>query len=138
MKKIYMFLGFVLLSIYCFAGNESLFSIDEDQLNNEFSSLNKLEQFLVENKVNSMNELSINEFLTKEGININMMHVNAASDLDFQWEGFLWGFLCCPVGFFVVAINEEKTRDDKISYWIGVAAGSIIGAITSAQVYYVF
>ena len=136
MKKLHISIGFILLNVYCFAGNEALFSLDENQLNEEFSSLNKLEQYIIENNSSSMNDLNLAEFLAKEGINLNMMDVNALDDLDFQWEGFLWGFLCCPVGFFVIAINEEKTRDDKISYWIGVAVSSVISAISAPSVYH--
>ena len=51
---------------------------------------------------------------------------------DMDWGSFAWGFCCCPIGFFVVAINDDKTQEQKTSYWIGVIAGVVLDVISSA------
>ncbi|PID93448.1 MAG: hypothetical protein CSA95_07750 [Bacteroidetes bacterium] len=108
-------------------GKSHLFDLDESALEVQFEELSVLENFVLENGNVTAISLKDNGFdMAGYAFNTNM-----TSDLDFQWEGFLWGFLCCPVGFFVIAIDKDETRDNKISFWIGVGAGVVLSAITS-------
>ncbi len=52
-----------------------------------------------------------------------------------DWGAFAWGFCCCPVGFFVVAVNKNKSSESKISYWIGWAAGIVVNSISTVFYY---
>ena len=51
-----------------------------------------------------------------------------------DWNSFAWGFCCCPVGFFTVAVNNNSDSDMKTSYWIGAASCvslfAIIGTVS--------
>ena len=47
-----------------------------------------------------------------------------------DWASFAWGFLCCPIGFFVIITNKDKDSSQKKSFWIGTITGVILGAIT--------
>lgn len=117
------------LSINCFAGSADMFALDEQSLEQEFASLNALENFVVGNNHLSLNDIKQGNLFDLSAINTNSMGATSSSEFVFQWEGFLWGFLCCPVGFFVIAVNQNKDYDQKLSYWIGVAAGTFINII---------
>lgn len=135
MKKYFLFTIALFVSCFVFAGNAELFKVDEQALNNEFSDLTTLENYVIDNNFISLNEIKSNNIFDLSGFNVSSLAMTSNSDYTFQWEGFLWGFLCCPVGFFVIAINEDRDHDQKISYWIGVAAGVVLSAITSPLYY---
>lgn len=112
-----------------FAGNTDLFNLNEDQLQNEFSELIHLEKAVDANPALTLETAISNNLVGDSFMAANALN-NMQSDFVFQWEGFLWGFLCCPIGFFVVAVNKNKSKDNKISFWIGFAASSVLGTIT--------
>jgi hypothetical protein len=137
MNKLLFLAIFLLPATVSFAGNAELFKVDESSINEKFSELTELENFVVSNNFISLNDIVENNVFDVSKININTMAANAgSSSLEFAWDGFLWGFLCCPIGFFVVAINDDKTTDQKTSYWIGVAASVVLSAITTPVYYY--
>ena len=134
MKRLFLItLSFIAIN-YSFAGNADLFDIDKQELQAEFAELSSLESYVVENNNISLKAIVDGDLFDLAAINVNSMAANSSSDFAFQWEGFLWGFLCCPVGFFVVAINKNKDHDQKISYWIGVGAGTVLNMIYVAAV----
>lgn len=121
---------FATLSISSFANQSSYFELNEEALNAEFETLNTLEEAV----------LSSPEMTVSQAVDMNLMTVAQGADLPhrtsngngtfaFEWEGFLWGFLCCPIGLFTVAVNKNKSHDTKISYWIGVAAYSVLNIV---------
>ena len=127
MKNLFICL-FAMLSLSAFANQSSYFDLNEEAINAEFETLNTLENAV----------LSSPEMTASQAVEMNLMTMaqsadlpqnSGGSDFAFEWEGFLWGFLCCPVGLFTVAVNKNKSHDNKISYWIGVAAGSVISMI---------
>jgi hypothetical protein len=139
MKKIFLLTAALFVAGFTFAGNAELFKVDEQALNNEFAGLSALENFVVDNNFISLNEIETGSMYDLTGLNVNTMGATSSGEFAFQWEGFLWGFLCCPIGFFVVAVNKNKDHDQKLSYWIGVAAASlfnIIYYIAVAPTYY--
>jgi hypothetical protein len=138
MKKYFLLAIALFVTCFAFAGNADLFKVDEQALNNEFSDLSALENYVVANNFVSLNEIETGNLYDLSGLNVNSMGATSSGNFTFQWEGFLWGFLCCPVGFFVIAINESRDHDQKMSYWIGVAAGVVLSAITSPYYYHYF
>ena len=136
MKKLITIMVVFLAFSSVYAGNADLFSVDKQAIQEEFADLNALEEFVVTNDYLALNDILAGDAYDLTAINVNTMGTTTTSDFVFQIEGFLWGFLCCPVGFFVIAVNENKDRDQKLSYWIGVAASTVIGAITTPVVIY--
>lgn len=136
MKRLYLLLIAFLAVNLSFAGNADLFHVNEQELNDEFADLNALENFVQSNNFISLHAIVDGNLYDVSAININTMAASLQGSFAFQWEGFLWGFLCCPVGLFVIALNDDKDRDQKVSYWIGVAAASVLSAITAPRIYY--
>ncbi len=119
-----------------FAGSADLFRVNEQELNDEFADLSALENFVQNNNFISLHAIVDGNLYDVSTVNVNTMAASLQGSFAFQWEGFLWGFLCCPVGLFVIALNENKDRDQKVSYWIGVAAATVLSAITAPVYYY--
>lgn len=132
MRNLLLTLVLVATSLLANASNASLFQLNESDLNSEFSELNQLE-LIVENDASMNFEMALTKNLISENMVFNNSLNTMQDDFVMQWEGFLWGFLCCPIGFFVVAVNKNKTKNDKLSFWIGVAAGTVVSAITNAM-----
>lgn len=112
----------------------SSFSVESEFETAEFVELEFLETSLNENSA----QLSFDEILQKSELS-NHYHFRSrfASDDsgwsidDMDWGSFAWGFCCCPIGFFVVAISSNKDSDQKLSYWIGVGVNVVLSAISS-------
>ena len=109
------------------------FVIDEAQLETEFAGLNQLEAFMLENGTVTYAELQAQhgDLLAELGqLDAGSPLAPAFSIADMDWGAFAWGFLCCIIGFFVVAINGNKDSLAKTSYWIGVVVSTLLGAIS--------
>lgn len=120
---------FVLLSMSSFAfASQNLFEFNEEKLEQEFAELNRLEGAVVNNVEMNLAMAQALNYLPEE-FNSASADGFDGSEFRFQWEGFLWGFLCCPVGVFVVALSKNKSKDTKTSFWIGVAASSVLSAL---------
>lgn len=127
MKKVVLLLFVSLFSVALFAGNDGLFNLDESAIESQFQDLNTLENFVLSNEnVTAVNLSDFGFDMSKYELSTDMN-----SSLEFMWEGFLWGFLCCPVGLFVVVLNDDQPKDNKTSYWIGVGAACVLSAISS-------
>lgn len=141
-----LFLAFLVLSTQSlFAASSKELVVAEEDVNldiaafeAEFAELDQIEDFVVAEGVSSLAELEAADLsldLSKIK-NVNSIESTQGFDWDnFDWPSGLWGFLCCPIGFFVVITNKDKTKDQKISFWIGFAAGAVLSAITT-PVYY--
>jgi hypothetical protein len=130
MKKITLLIVAFFTVTFIYAGNADLFSIDEQELNSEFAELTALEEFVQTNDMMSLEEIITTNSFDLTSFNLNSFGASSQdAEFAFRWEGFLWGFLCCPIGFFVVAVNKNKDHDQKLSFWIGVAASSVINII---------
>ncbi len=135
MKKVITIIVAFLAFSSVYAGDADLFNVNEQAIQEEFADLNALEEFVVTNDYLALTDIVESNAYDLSAINVNTMGASSSGDFAFQIEGFLWGFLCCPIGFFVVAVNKNKDRDQKLSYWIGVAASTVVSAITS-PIYY--
>ena len=105
-------------------------AFDEDALEAEFESLSALEASVLSGEVSTVDEANNLGFELDQYAGIK----SVKADLEFDWPAALWGFLCCPVGFFIYVTNKNKSKDEKTSYWIGVAAGTVINLIYVAAV----
>lgn len=147
-RGICLFLSFSILSTSLLAAKPSSNSLEVnaediafDQLafEKDFELLNEMESLIEAEGIEGYDELSSLDLDGAYTAKFDLTYsVKASQGFDwnnFDWGSGLWGFLCCPIGFFVVAVNKNKTKDQKISFWIGVAAGAVLSAITS-PIYY--
>lgn len=134
--KQFLTIAFFLLmaSSSSFAINADLFQIDDQAIQTELSELTQLESLVAANPALTFNEISSSLDFELESNSYALMASKFTLD-DMEWIPFLWGFLCCPVGLFVVVTNDSSTKDEKTSYWIGVAANVLISGITNAIIY---
>ena len=149
LKSVSAFLAFWILSVGVLSAASSnentntksysnLFDV-EDEFNDEFAELDMLESEIMENGLGDYNSL-VNanpNLLSDIGLNeiksINSINGTQGFSLDqMDWGAFAWGLLCCPVGFFVVAINKDKGQDQKTSFWVGWAVSTVLGVVNYA------
>ena len=143
MKKLFtlaIMLAFALSS--SFASDAGLFSYDQAAVDVQFEQLNELESYVLKNQGVSLTDMQTvnNEILM--GLNLHPIAgtpfgPNQAM-LDFDLGAFLWGLICCPVGFFVIVTNKDKTGDQKLSYWIGVVVSAVRGSVSGGSVLWKF
>ena len=100
-------------------------NFDEDAFEAEFEKLTSLETSVLSGEITTLEEANSLGFEIDQYAGIKAVK----ADLEFDWPAALWGFLCCPVGFFIYVTNKNKTSDEKTSYWIGVAASTVISLI---------
>ena len=115
------------------------FSYDLNEINSELTELNQVEEIILENKNKSIvyldQEISKNLSYGTKFIEFNKSAFPMQQHFSFEemdWGSFAWGFCCCPIGFFTVAINKEKDSSQKASFWIGTGVGIVINLISSA------
>jgi|GEM_PF-1842346 len=128
MKKIILSLFLMLMASWSMATNTaSDFTLDEQTFQSEMAALDQLEQ-----------ELSAPTFTATSSNNTVLfaqhgLQQSAFGLGDMEWGPFAWGFCCWPVGFFVVAINSNKSKNEKLSFWIGAAVSVVFSAIGSSS-----
>lgn len=115
-----------------FETNENVFAL-EDDFYSDFAELEVLEKQIKENGLEDYNSLvQTNPDLLTD---LNLTDLRSLNSLeategftfdDMDWGSFAWGILCCPIGFFVVAINGNKSQDQKASFWIGWGVGVVL------------
>lgn len=123
------------LAFVCCLGMNALASVSADDFSfdavafgTEMTTLNQLEQDV------NMNGFSLAEVESSDkwGTQLAGLGLNQAawSIDDMEWGSFAWGFCCWPIGFFVVAINSDKSKDEKLSFWIGTGVSIVLSAIS--------
>lgn len=146
MKKAFILFQafFLMAAVSVFANgpeaNASLFQLDETQLEADFQELDQLETYLLNNEMPSLTNLresnaTLLNQLDLGNLSEETLVAPAFSIDDMDWISFAWGFLCCPIGFFVVGINQNKSSDEKTSFWLGVIGNVIWSGIASALYY---
>ena len=128
MKKILLSLCLALVGLTSQAAvSANDFQYDENLVTSEFQEVTALENSLLTNNF-SLNEVPESPALAGY---LSAMATPAPFSIDdMDWGAFAWGFCCFPVGFFVVAVNKNKTSDEKLSFWIGVGVSTVLSAIT--------
>lgn len=119
------------------AGKGELFNIDETAVQQELAELDQLESYVESGQDLTWTELQTNhqDFLASNELTSMTMNAPLGTAFtleDMDWGAFAWGFCCCPIGFFVVAINSNKDTNQKLSFWIGWGVGVVLSTITSA------
>ena len=118
------------------ASNADLFSYDLSEITTELSDLEVVENVIAQNQNSTVEEINTqiikNNFLSSSfETNYNSSLALRAGLIDeMDWGSFAWGFLCCPIGFFVIITNKDKDSSQKKSFWIGTITSVILGAIT--------
>lgn len=134
MKKAIYTLIICCFSLFTFAAS-SEFSYDKDALATEFNQMDKASS-LIETTNATYDEISKNPVF--EGNLELTKHIAVQPNFSFDemdWISFAWGFLCCPIGFFVVITNSDKSSEEKTSFWIGVITNVVLNAITTGLYY---
>jgi len=112
-------------------------AFNEEAFEAEFAELNNLEEAVLSNEVASIEEAAEMGYNMDNFNNLNAIASAQGFSFDnMDWVSFAWGFFCCPVGFFVVAINKDKSSDEKTSFWIGAIISSVIGSVRAATYSY--
>ena len=122
------------------AGNSSLFSYDKNEITTEFSQIQQLESVILINRDITISDLELMEISWLDDINLEAMKTTSPVSAmftidDMDWGAFAWGWCCCPIGFFVVAIDDTASQDSKTSYWVGVIVSAALSAISSIGAY---
>lgn len=133
MKRVLLALSMVLFVAFAQASAGSYFNENLNAIETEFQELSNLESAVLANPGMDF-AMATEENLVSSNF-ANASELSVVSSLEFDIASFLWGFLCCPIGVFVVALSDNKTSDQKNSFWIGVAASVVLNAITAPVVY---
>lgn len=104
------------------------FSYDAVAFETEMTGLNQLEQDVNLNGF-SLTEVKTSDKWSNELAGLGLQQAGWSIE-DMDWGSFAWGFCCFPIGFFVVAINGNKSNDQKLSFWIGAGVSVVFSAIT--------
>ncbi|NOZ47682.1 MAG: hypothetical protein GXO79_13010 [Chlorobi bacterium] len=136
MKKLILIglLTVFILNARIYAGNADLFNYNEAAIEAEFAQLNTLENY-VSNYDVTLNELKANNSFILTELHLNNIEMQNPLDLmfgfeDIDWGSFAWGFCCWPIGIFTVLLKDEKGSDSKMSYFIGIGTGVVLGLIS--------
>ncbi len=125
---------FFMVSANSLATNADLFSIDEIAMEAQLSELTELESLVTSSPDLTFDEVASTLDFELEAHSYALMASKFTLD-DMEWGPFLWGFLCCPVGLFVVVLDDSSTKNEKLSYWIGVGANVVLSGITNGIVF---
>jgi hypothetical protein len=139
MKKITLILSLCLIMLAVNTKANDDFSYDLNIINTELAELNQVEKIILENENQSIivlnQQISENLSYGTKFIEYNKIHSPMQQQFSMEemdWGSFAWGFCCCPIGFFTVAISKEKDSAQKASYWIGVGVSTVFSLISSA------
>ena len=136
MKKISTLLLAFAIIFNVSASNADLFSYDLSEITTELSDLEVVENVISQNQNSTIDEINLqiisNNFLSSsfDTDYKSSLALRAGLIDEMDWASFAWGFLCCPIGFFVVVTNKDKDSSQKKSFWIGTITSVILGAIT--------
>lgn len=116
-----------------FASTADLFDVNEAAIEAQFEQIDAVESFVVANDI-TFTEMETEGHLAQFDLNWNAFDNSAApmfgiSDMD--WNSFICGFCCWPLGIFTVLLNDNKDSDQKTSYLVGAGVGLLWNLIAS-------
>ena len=121
----------VLLLLACLPSfSSTAYQYDKNFFSDDFAKLDSVEsKYFTEKEAGQLE--SFKEKFAEQSPIVSASRFSSASteEFYFDFEGFAWGFCCCPIGFFVIAINDNKDQDQKVSYWIGVISNTVLSAL---------
>ncbi len=99
------------------------FKYNKLQVQDEFASLNVLEQTVIDNSFMSLSEMKSNNMLSSEFSNLSLTTMMMEPALGIP--GFWWGCVLGPVGILVVYAVTDNDKDEvkKALYGCLVSAG---------------
>lgn len=125
MKHLILSLSLLLMASLSMATpTASDFVLDEQSFQSEMSALDPIEQALSTPTFTGTSTSSSSLF-AQYGLQQSAFGLD-----DMEWGPFAWGFCCWPVGFFVVAINSNKSKNEKLSFWIGTCVSVVFSGIS--------
>ena len=134
----YVIFTFLILAFsYCLqAANSDYFSYDKAKIETEFSELSAMEGFVKSNNGVTLSQIKTGEVNSNIDFN-DLIAASATSSVidDMDWGSYAWGCLCCPIGFFVVILDDDKTKSEKDSFWLGVLTSVAVNAVLTALQY---
>jgi hypothetical protein len=119
MKILISFFCLLQLVIPCSAGNADLFKIDDQKINADFAALNRLENYIEQNKGTTIYDLEKSNQHLLSGMDENPDNFNGLSstlrggETPLGIPAFIWGFCLGIVGLVLVAVlaeNKELTK----------------------------
>lgn len=124
--KLLLFISTLIISV-CSHANSAYFNDDLKLIEAEFKQLNEVEATILANPSFSITKENSSYFAAYGAT----MVCSPGDDDPFKFniEGFLWGFLCCPVGFFIIPMNKSRSKDEMISFWIGYCSLNVISTV---------
>lgn len=125
-----------------FAWHETdLFTYDEQKVYMELAEVSQLEEAITANPNLSLNDLYNHQTIATS---IDLSDLDTNSPLtpkfgmdDMDWESFAWGFCCWQAGLFTVVINDNKDRNSRVSYVIGIGSCVAITIVSYVATYLV-
>ena len=104
------------------------FKYNKQQVQDEFSSLNLLEQTVIDNSFITLSEMQSKNMLSGQFSNLNLTSIMMEPALGIP--GFWWGCVLGPVGILVVYLVTENDKDE--------VRKSLYGCLVSTGVWIVF
>ena len=110
-----------------FASTADAFAYDENTVSAQLTEATQIENYVAANGDVTFTELQA-DANAASALNLGNFNANTASFTfdDMNWKAFFWGFCCWPIGIFTVLIKSDSTREDKISFVIGVIVDVVI------------
>ncbi len=136
MKKIYVVITF---AIFLFTGqimanSANLFDYDAQALENEFTELSELENYVTENAGVTLTDIQTTQtnLLTNLNLNVESPFKPMFTIDDMDWGAFAWGFCCGACGVLIVYLQKDKrTNERMVSSLIGWGISVIVGVIAN-------
>jgi hypothetical protein len=131
----------IFCSVMVMASTADLFTFNADQVNNELSQLQSLENFINANPGVSFTDLKVNSNSLIAGLNLNTNAMGSYSADDGEpplgISSFLWG--CCfgVVGILIVYLVAENKEETKKSVK-GCVVGYLTGCVVYVAVYFIY
>lgn len=133
MRKLFLALFIAFSSLTTQAGNAELFTYDEQQLNQEFGTLNAVEDYVIQNEGATMADVKANTTLIAGDENPESFQGMAST---LRGDGpplgipsFIWGCVLGWIGILIVYFIAEDRDETKKAFYgclIGWGVGFII------------
>lgn len=115
------------------ASSADLFAYDDNQVTVELAQVTTIENYVTTHEDVTLTILQSDATIVNQ-LDLAKFNSSTASFTfdDMNWKAFAWGFCCFPIGgaigIFTVLLKDDSTREDKISYFIGLGVGFILSS----------
>jgi hypothetical protein len=109
------------------ANNAGLFAYDDDQVSVQLTQATEIENYVTTHENATLSNLQADANVSDQ-LDLGNFNASAASFTfdDINWKAWAWGFCCWPIGIFTVILKDSSTREDKISFVIGILTGFVL------------